>query len=140
MKQKQPQPKFLVRDQFGIERPLPPNFQPQNDNQIRYIVRSRNVAIIRKIGNKTKEFTPASHIPLQSVIINAAEILHQTTDWITIEIIQKHLSTLNINKTDDEITDAIREIYQKAKSDFNDYICDFRKTNDGETEFQIKKG
>ena len=131
---------YTVRDQYGIERPLPPNFQPVNDDQIRYIVRVRNVSIIRRNGNETKTFTPASHIPLQAVIINAAEILHQTTDWITIEMIQNHLSTLNINRTETEITDAIRSIYKKAQSAKNDYICNFRKTIDGKNEFKIRKG
>ena len=51
-------PRYFVVDQFGVERPLPQNFLPQNDAQIRYIVRARNVTIIRRRGNKVKTFTP----------------------------------------------------------------------------------
>lgn len=131
--------KYTVRDQFGIERPLPPNFQPVTDDQIRYIVRARNVTIIRKIGNQTKEFMPQSHVPLQAMIINSSEILHQDHTWITVPQIQKHLVTLNIKKTETEITDAIREIYKKSQSEKNDYICNFRNNGNG-NEFQIKKG
>ena len=129
---------YIVRDQYGIERPMP-HFQPQTDDQIRYIVRARNVTIIRKTATEKKEFTPQSQINLQAVILNTFEILHATNDWITIEMIQQHLATLQIHRNDDELLDALRSIYKAARNKANKIVCSYRTNMDGENEFQIKQ-
>ena len=128
---------YFVRDQYGIERHFP-HFNPQTDDQIRYIVRARNITIIRKTPTETKEFTPQSHINLQAAIINSFEILHATHEWINIEMIRQHLATLQIDKNNDELLSEMRNIYKLAKTKANKVICQYRKTLDGETEFQIK--
>ena len=130
--------RYFVKDQYGVERPLPPNFQPQTDDQIRYIVRARNITIIKKTATETKEFTPHAHVPLQAMIINSFEILHDQHDWITIDLIQQHLATLQINRTTDEILNELRTIYKKAQSNANDVIFKYRKNMEGDAEFQIK--
>ena len=42
------------------------------------------------------------------------EMLHQQHDWITVEMIQNHLATLQIDRTTDEILNELRNIYKKA--------------------------
>lgn len=130
--------RYFVRDQYGVERPLPPNFQPQTDDQIRYIVRARNITIIKKTATETKTFTPQAHVPLQAMIINSFEILHEQHEWITVGMIKKHLATLNINRNSDEILNELRNIYQKANSTANNVVCKYRKNMDGINEFKIK--
>ena len=131
-------PKYFVRDKYGIERPLPPTFQPQNDEQIRYIVRARNITVLKKTSTGTKEFMPKSEIKLQPLIINSFEILHEQHDWIHVQQIKQHLSSLQIQTNNDEIINEIRCIYKKAKSKKNKIICNHRSNMDGKDEFQIK--
>lgn len=101
-------------------------------------MRARNVTIIRKTATETKEFTPQSQINIQAAIINSFEILHEQHDWITVEVIQNHLATLQIDKTTNEILNEIRTIYQKAQSNTNCVECNYRENTDGVNEFQIK--
>lgn len=131
-------PRYFVVDQFGVERQLPPNFLPANEEQIRYIVRARNITIIRKHGNSVKTFMPQSAINLQAVIINSLELLHQQHDWISIDMIQQHLDSLQIEKTDDEIQNELRSIYALAKTKKNKVECHHRTNLDGDNEFQIR--
>ena len=131
-------PKYYVRDKYGIERPLPPTFQPQNDEQIRYIVRARNITVIKKTASETKEFMPKSEIKLQPLIINSFEILHQQHAWIHVQQVRYHLLNLDMKITDDEILNEIRYIYKKAKTNKDKVICNHRSNMDGKDEFQIK--
>ena len=131
-------PRYFVRDKYGVERLLSQNFNPKNEEQIKYIVRARNVTIIRKTETETKEFTPQSQINIQAAIINSFEILHSQHEWINVEMIRKHLATLQIDKTEDEILNELRTIYKKAQSNANSVECNYRESTDKVNEFQIK--